>query len=93
MLSPVRTDESTEELPSITVPSTGIFPPGRTTTMSPALTSEIGTVSSSPSLIIVAVFGAKSKSFVIASVVFPFERDSRYYPTVTSVRIVPADSK
>ena len=31
-LSPVRADSSTEERPWVTVPSTGMRPPGRTTT-------------------------------------------------------------
>ena len=92
-LSPVSAEVSTEELPSRTVPSTGIFPPGRTITTSPAATSAIGSVCSSPFRMTVAVFGARSSRRVTASVVFPFERDSKYLPTVTSVRIVPADSK
>ena len=40
-----------------------------------------------------AVFGARSRSFVIASLVFPLERVSRYFPTVISARIMAADSK
>ena len=47
--SPVSDEVSTEEFPSITVPSSGIFSPGLTSTVSPMLTSYGSTVSSLPS--------------------------------------------
>ena len=43
MGSPVTSDSSTLVRPSITVPSTGIFSPGRTRSMSPTRTSASGT--------------------------------------------------
>ena len=47
--SPVTIDSSTAEVPSVTSPSTGIFSPGRTTTMSPGTTSSTGISASAPS--------------------------------------------
>ena len=52
--SPVSIDSSTELFPEITIPSTGIFSPGFTTTTSPFLTSSSGTLISFPSLMTVA---------------------------------------
>jgi len=48
--------ESTEEFPSIILPSTGIFSPGRTTIISPTCTSSTGISSSTPFLTTLAVF-------------------------------------
>ena len=93
ILSPVRVDSSTELFPSNTVPSTGIFSPGRTTNISPFATCSMGTILSIPSLRSVAVFGASFINPFRASVVFPFERASSIFPRVISVRIVAADSK
>ena len=42
MDSPVNMDSSTAEVPSTTMPSTGSFSPGRTTTRSPTSTSSTG---------------------------------------------------
>ncbi|EKD61048.1 MAG: hypothetical protein ACD_54C00424G0005 [uncultured bacterium] len=53
-LSPVSRLRSTSDAPSATTPSTGIRPPGRTRTRSPATTSEIGRTTSSPSTSTVA---------------------------------------
>ena len=66
ILSPVSIDSSIEVLPSITSPSTGIFSPGFTMTISPEITSSIGIVISLLSLIIVAVLGANPISAFIA---------------------------
>jgi hypothetical protein len=57
-LSPVTIDSSTSERPSITVPSTGIRPPGRTRTASPTATSAVGTSTSAPARTTVAIGGA-----------------------------------
>ncbi len=92
-LSPVMAASSTLELPSSTVPSTGIRLPGFTRNTSPSRSSSVGTSTSCPSTSSTAVFGDRSISFVIASLVFPLERPSRYFPTVIRVRIIPADSK
>jgi len=45
------------------------------------------------SLIMVAVFGARPISFLIASEVLPLVTDSKYFPRVIKVKIVAADSK
>ncbi len=93
MLSPVTIDSSTQDWPSRTTPSTGIFSPGRTTSKSPAAISEIGASISLPSRITVATSGASSASFLIAAEVFPLLTASRYLPKRMSVIITPADSK
>ena len=91
--SPVRADSSTEELPSTTIPSTGIRPPGRTTTRSPIMTSSTGISTSTPFRWTAAVLGARSISRVMAWLVLPLDRVSSHLPSVISVRIIPADSK
>ena len=93
ILSPVSADSLTALLPSSTMPSTGIFSPGRTTKMSPFLTWSMDTSTSSPSRTITAVFGASFISPLSASVVFPLEWASSIFPTVIRVRIIAADSK
>ena len=92
-LSPVKADSSTAPLPSKTIPSTGRLWPGRTTKMSPALTSSIGTVISVPSLTSVATFGESFIKAFSAFVVFPLERASSNFPTVIKARIIAAPSK
>ena len=93
MLSPVIAASSTLVLPSTINPSAGMLLPGRTTRMSPTCTCSTGISLSTPPRSTTAVFGARSRSFVIASLVFPLERVSRYFPTVISARIMAADSK
>ncbi len=94
MLSPVMAASSTLEFPSTTVPSTGTSFPGFTRKISPLARSSVGTSSSRPSSRSrMAVLGDRSMSLVMASLVFPFERLSRYFPTVIRVSIIPADSK
>ncbi len=93
MLSPVTADSSTDDFPSITTPSTATASPGLMINISPTTISSAFITCSTPSLITVAVFGARSISFVIASLVLDLERVSRYFPTVISVNIMPADSK
>ncbi len=93
MLSPVRAASFTALLPSSTIPSTGIFSPGRTTNMSPLFTRSTGTSSSSPAFRITAVFGASFIRLFNASVVFPLDLASSIFPTVISVSIMAADSK
>ena len=44
--SPVSMDSSTNDSPVSTIPSTGSLPPGRITTISPAITSAVGTSTS-----------------------------------------------
>ena len=93
ILSPVIADSSNEDSPSITTPSTATASPGLMRKMSPSTTSAAGITVSFSSRTTVTVFGARFMSFVIASLVFPLDLVSRYFPTVISVRIVPADSK
>ena len=93
MLSPVSADWSTAELPSSTTPSTGTRSPGLSSTTSPVRISSAGMTRSSPSRSTVAVLGERSSSLAIAAPVLPLERSSKNLPTVTSVRIIAADSK
>ena len=91
--SPVTIDSSTEERPSSTVPSTGIFSPGRTRSRSPAPTSARSTSSSLPSPAIRrAVGGESSSSARIAPDVALRARSSRTWPRRTSVTITAAAS-
>ena len=93
-LSPVMAASSTLELPSSTMPSTGTRLPGFTRKMSPFCRLSVGTSFSCPSPVTrIATLGARFISLVIASLVLPLERLSRYFPTVIRVRIVPEDSK
>ena len=91
--SPVRADSSTAEVPSTMTPSTGMDWPGRTTMRSPTRTSSTGISTSTPSRRTLAVLGARSMSRVMAWLVLPLDRVSRYLPRVMRVRIMPADSK
>ena len=67
--------------------------PGRTSTISPALSSDTGISRSESPLSTIAVLGLKSSSFSTASLALPLLSSSRYLPTDMSVSIVPADSK
>ena len=93
MLSPVSALSLTALWPSSTMPSTGMFSPGRTTKMSPFCTSSMPTVTSWPSRSTVAVLGASFMRLLSASVVLPLLRASSILPTVMSVRIIAAASK
>ena len=93
ILSPVMALSSTAAWPLRTVPSTGMRPPCRTITVSPASTEEMGRVTSFPSRTTTADSGAKAISAAMASPVLPLLRASKYLPTVTSAKIIPALSK
>ena len=93
MLSPVRADSFTALCPSVTIPSTGILSPGRTTNKSPTFTSSMDTAFSFPSTRITAVSGARFIRAFRAFVVFPFDFASSIFPTVIKVRIIAADTK
>jgi hypothetical protein len=93
MLSPLSMDSSTALCPWLTIPSTGIFVPGFTSTVSPGITSSTGISLSSPFSMIIAVFGARPISFLIASPVRPFDAASRDLPSRISAMITPAVSK
>ena len=62
-------------------------------TVSPITISSAGTVTSRPSRRTRALSGARRSRAEMAPVVFLRERCSKYLPTVTRVRIMPADSK
>ena len=66
-LSPVTMDSSISDSPSSTIPSVGIFAPGRTMSRSPWATSAVGTFTGSPSRITSAIEGASSSSVRMAS--------------------------
>ena len=93
-LSPVMTDSSTVPAPSTTTPSTGTPAPARTMRISPGRTWSAGISSSLPAaFLLMAVLGERSMSLEMASVVLPFARASKYFPSVMRVRIIAADSK
>lgn len=85
MLSPVMLDSSTVKVPSIIVPSTGILAPGLINIISPTIISSTFISISFSSLITVATFGAKLINLFIASLVFPLDFVSKYFPTVINV--------
>ena len=66
ILSPVSMDSSTEDVPERTVPSTGIFSPGRTITISPTMTSSVGISISFSVFFPVSVFASVATVFVSA---------------------------
>ncbi len=92
MLSPVIIDSSTDELPESTTPSTGTFSPGRTISSSPTRTCSIGISTSFPPRTTWAVRACKPINFLMASLVCPFARASRYLPRKISVTINAAVS-
>jgi len=61
---------STEECPSIIIPSIGIFSPGFTTTISPTLTSSTFIFISFPFLITLAIFGLNPINFLLLQMFF-----------------------
>ncbi|MPN57558.1 hypothetical protein SDC9_205252 [bioreactor metagenome] len=93
MLSPVIADSSTEDMPSVTTPSTGILCPGLTAMISPTITSSTGISISSPFRTTRAICGTSLIRELIAEEVFFLDKLSKYFPKVIKVRIMPADSK
>jgi hypothetical protein len=94
MDSPVTIDSSTALRPSITLPSTGIFSPGRTRRRSPMTTSSSGTSLSVPlAAMRRAVFGARSSRARIAPPVLSRARSSSTCPSSTSTVMTAAASK
>ncbi len=92
--SPVTMASSTALLPSVTMPSTGTFSPGRMRNRSPGCTCSSGMSSSLPSSRTMrAVFGASPSSNLIAALVWPRARNSSTCPSNTSVVITAAASK
>ncbi len=92
--SPVIIDSSTDEAPSSTVPSTGIFSPGRTRRRSPGFTCSSGASRSLPSgRTTRAVLGARPRRARIALPVRARARSSRTCPSRTSAVMTAAASK
>jgi hypothetical protein len=92
--SPLTIDSSTALLPSRTMPSTGIFSPGRTRTRSRTRISSSATELVLPSgSTRIAVFGARSSSARIESPLLRRARSSSTWPTRTSVTMTAAGSK
>ena len=85
-------DSSISDAPSSTVPSVGIFAPGRTSMRSPGTTSEVGTSSSSPSRRTTARGGASSRRVRIASFAPPRARISTQWPSSTKLASTVAAS-
>ena len=93
MLSPVTIFSSTEEWPSVTMPSVAIRSPGLVRKTSPSLSCSAGISDSAPSLMTVAVGGCNAISFLIASVALPRTACSRSRPVRMSAMIMADVSK
>ena len=92
-VSPVSMDSSTSVEPSITTPSTGIFSPGKTMTVSPAATCARGISCSLPPRMTRAVGGVRFMRASIAWLVAPFALPSRIFPSKTNVTSMAQVSK
>ena len=93
MLSPVIAASSMLVVPSSTTPSAGTLLPGFTWRISPIWIPSAGISTTPPSRSTKAVFGARSINLLMASLVFPLDRASRYFPMLIRARIITADSK
>ena len=91
--SPVSIDSSTADEPLTTMPSTGTFSPGRTTTRSPVTTLATGTSTSVPPRRTRAVLGCRPMSALMAAPVCPLARASSRRPNRISVMMRAAESK
>ena len=90
--SPVASDSSIKDSPSMTFPSEGIFSPGFMIITSPTDSSDVKTSISCPSTRILAVFAPNSISFLIANDALPLALDSKNFPIKWNVMIVVAIS-
>ena len=92
--SPVMKDSSTVELPSVTMPSTGICVPGFTRSKSPICTSASAISCSCPAdesrMAFVGVSASKERIAVLER---ERARNSKTCPNKTRVTITAADSK
>ena len=86
-------DSSTSDAPFITMPSTGIFSPGRTRTTSPITTAARGISLIVPPRSTRAVGGARFMSASMAWFVAPLARVSRIFPRSTKVMSMAQVSK
>ena len=92
-LSPVIRDSSTSLAPSVTVPSTGMRSPGRTTTRSPTLTWASGRSTSPDAVRTRATSGRRALSAWMAAVVCRLARASSHLPSSTRVMMTAEASK
>ena len=92
MLSPVSIDSSTVECPETTMPSVGIFSPGRTRIRSPFRTPSMGMSLSTPSRTTRAVLGFSPTSRWMACDVLPLAFASSSRPRMIRVTIKAAPS-
>ena len=90
---PVTIDSSTDERPSVTTPSTGIFSPGRTRKQIADGDGSSATSSSPCAVTRRAVFGARPSSARIAPEVCARARNSSTWPSSTSTVMTAAASK
>jgi len=93
MDSPVIMDSSNADRPSLIIPSTGTFSPGRTTTVSPTSTCSMLISFSTPSRITVAVRARNPIKAFNACDVLPLARVSKYLPSLIRVMIAAPVSK
>ena len=76
--------------PDIILPSTGIVSPGRTRSISPALTSSAGTILSEPFSIILAVLGVSLTRFSMPARALATVRSSKRAPSCMMKATSPA---
>ena len=91
--SPVIIDSSTELLPFVTMPSTGIFSPGLIFNKSFTFTCAKGILCSTPFLMTVASGGTKFKRARMALFVLPCAFSSNTWPNNINVSMTVAASK
>ena len=91
--SPVIILSSMTALPSFITPSTGIFSPGLTRRISPALTCSRGISTSFPLVTSLATGGTRFNKALMAELVFPCAFNSRTWPIRTRVIMTAEASK
>ena len=90
--SPVTSEVSTAEAPSITTPSVAIFSPGRTTMTSPTASFSAAILCSTSSTRTVASLAPSANSALSALPAFCLELASRYRPSSRKV-VIPTRSR
>ena len=91
--SPLSMDSSTDDAPSVTMPSTGMRSPGRTSTVSSICTCVMGISFSMSFSTMVATLGRSPISLRMAPPVRPLVRDSSIFPNLIRVMITAEVSK
>ena len=90
--SPVSIEVSTDKLPLLTIPSTGMVSPGAILTMSPSFTLSIGTMPVSALETTRASFGVRFSSFISWALALPTVAFSRNAPICMMTEISAAAS-